>query len=128
MTKFYIPHSQKSLREFSESKSENSVNNFQGAWGDFVFLRKNDFALKWWNIPPKSENEENGSQKTKETVTFIRVGAMGAEMLFFAPNVRNFDDFAIWEPKWDHFYFLEQNPENNISDVLLTTKRARIVL
>ena len=57
------------------------------------------FALKLWNFPPKSENEENGSQKTKETVTFIRVGAMGAEMSFFAPEVRNFSHFAILEPK-----------------------------
>ena len=86
------------------------------------------FALKLRNFPPKSENEENGSQKTKKTVTFIRVGAMGAEMSFFAPKVRNFDDFAIWEPKWNNFHFLEQNPEKYISDVLLTTKRARIVL
>ena len=86
------------------------------------------FALQLWNFPPKSENEENGSQKTKETEMFTRVGAMGAEMSFLAPKVINFDDFAIWEPKWNYFYFLEQNPENNISDVLLTTKRARIVL
>ena len=83
MTKFYIPHSQKSLRDFFESKSENSVNNFQGAWGDFVlFAQKVIFALKGWNFPQRSENEENGSQKTKKTVTFIRVGAMGAEMSF----------------------------------------------
>ncbi len=86
------------------------------------------FALKGWNFPQRSENKENGSQKTKKTITFIRVGAMGAEMSFFAPKVRNFDNFAIWEPKWNYFHFLEQNPENNISDVLLTTKRARIVL
>ena len=56
-------------------------------------------ALKLWNFHQKSENEENWSQKTKKTVTFIRVGAMGAEMSFFAPKVMNFDDFAIWEPK-----------------------------
>jgi len=38
---FCIPQSQKSLRDFFESKSENSVDNFQGAWGDFVtFGRK----------------------------------------------------------------------------------------
>jgi hypothetical protein len=46
------------------------------------FAQKVIFALKWWNFPPKSENEENGSQKTKKTITFIRVGAMGAEMSF----------------------------------------------
>ena len=77
---------------------------------------------------PKSENEENGSQKTKKTVTFIRVGAMGAKMSFFAPKVINFDNFAIWESKWNSFNLLEQNQENYISHVLLTTKRARIVL
>ena len=93
-----------------------------------LFGAKVIFALKLRNFPPKSENEENVSQKTKETVTFIRVGAMGAEMSFFAPKVINFVNFAIWEPKWNYFYFLEQNPGNNISDVLLTTKRARIVL
>ena len=83
MTELYIPHSQKSLRDFSESKSEKSMNNFQGAWGDFViFFRKSDFCTKVVEFSPKSENEENGSQKTKKTITFIRVGAMGAEMSF----------------------------------------------
>ena len=57
------------------------------------------FALKWSNFPHKSENEVNGTQKTKKTVTFIRVGAMGATMSFSAPNVRNFDHFAILEPE-----------------------------
>ena len=80
---FCIPQPRKSLRDFFESKSENSVNNFQGAWGDFViFCAKSDFCAQMVGFCPKSENEENGSQKTKKTVTFIRVGAMGAEMSF----------------------------------------------
>ena len=54
MTKFYIPQSQKSLRDFSESKNENSVNNFQGAWGDFVlFCAKSDFGAKMVEFSPK---------------------------------------------------------------------------
>ena len=57
------------------------------------------FAPKGWNVDQKSGNEGNGSQKTKETVTFIRVGAMGAKMSFSAPKVRNFDHFAILEPE-----------------------------
>jgi hypothetical protein len=64
------------------------------------------FAPKGWNFDQKSENEENGSQKTKETVTFIRVGAMGAKMSFSAPKVRNFSYFAILEPEmiFSHFW------------------------
>ena len=83
-TKFYIPHSQKSLRDFSDSKSENCVNNFQGAWGDFVtFGRKKWFLRYNGEISPKDrEMRKIGPQKTKKTITFIRVGAMGAEMLF----------------------------------------------
>ena len=83
MTKIYIPQSQKSLRDLFESRNENSVNNFQGAWGDFLIFGANSvFAQKLWNSPQESENEEDGYQKTKKTVTFIRVGAMGAEMSF----------------------------------------------
>ncbi len=54
MTKFYIPQSQKSLRDLFESKSGNSVNNFQGAWGDFVlFCATSDFCAKRLEFPPK---------------------------------------------------------------------------
>ena len=63
------------------------------------------FAPKGWNFDQKSENEENGSQKTKETVTFIRVGAMGAKMSFSAPKVRNFSYFAILEPEMAFSHF-----------------------
>ena len=98
--KFYIPQSQKSLRDSFESKSGNSVNNFQGAWGDFViFCAKSDFCAKMVQFSPKSENEVNGTQNTKKTVTFIRVGAMRATMSYSAPKVRNFEHFAILEPE-----------------------------
>jgi len=64
------------------------------------------FAPKGWTLDQKSGNEENGSQKTKEPVTFIRVGAMGAKMSFSAPKVRNFSYFAILEPEiaFSHFW------------------------
>ena len=72
------------------------------------------FAPNRLTFDQKSENEENGSQKTKETVTFIRVGAMGAKMSFSAPKVRNFDYFAILEPEMIFSHFWEQNLENYI--------------
>ena len=66
MTKFYIPQSQKSLRDFSESTKDNSANNFQGAWGDFLhflaqkwFLRQKGGILtkigKWGKWVPKDQ-------------------------------------------------------------------------
>ena len=78
------------------------------------FLRKKWFCAKLVQFPPKSGNEVNGSQKTKETVTFIRVGAMGATMSFSAPKVRNFDHFAILEPEMVFLHFWEQNLDNYI--------------
>ena len=72
------------------------------------------FALKWSNCPRKSGNEVNGTQKTKKTVTFIGVGAMGATMSFSAPKVRNFDHFAILEPEMVFLHFWEQNLDNYI--------------
>ena len=77
---------------------------------------------------PKIENEWKLIPKDQGNHYVYKGWRHGGENVIFAPKVRNFDNFATWEPKWNYFHFLEQNPENNISDVLLTTKSARIVL
>ncbi len=48
----------------------------------FLFCGKSGFALKRRKFAQKSKNDENGYQKTKKTITFTRVGAMGAKMSF----------------------------------------------
>ena len=66
---------------------------------------KSDFYVKIVKFSPRIGNEENRSQKTKETITFIRVGAMGAKMSFLAPKVRNFAYFPILGAKMELFQF-----------------------
>ncbi len=92
-----------------------------------LFLQNVVFMTKVLNFD-QNRKMRNMDPKDKENRYVYKGWRHGGENVIFAPKVRNFDDFAIWEPKWNSVHFLESNPENHIFHVLLTTKRARIVL
>ena len=115
----------KAFEIFPSPKMKIPSTTFKELGATLWFLRKKWFLRKNCENLPKIGKWGNGSQKTKETVTFIRVGAMGAQMSFL---LQKWGILIILRFGWNSFHFLEQNPENNIFHVLLTTKRARIVL